>query len=211
MAIAGAIDHIGHSGLGFDGGEEFGTAPGNQEIDPLAGLHQLPGAFPARIVHHLDCVGVEPHFLLGALQQFADCEVGAEGVARPAEDDRVAGFETEAGGVGRHIGPRLIDHGHHTERGTESCHPQPVGTNEARRHLPDRVGKRRHLSQAAGHSLDPRRGKSQSIEESTAYPLLLGFVEIGSDSWLRGHWPASRIISAARIRAAFFCAVDACP
>ena len=44
VAVAGSIDDIRNGGVGFDRGDEVGTAAWDQEVDPLLRLHQGLGA-----------------------------------------------------------------------------------------------------------------------------------------------------------------------
>ena len=72
-----------------------------------------------------------------------------------AEDDRVAALDAQAGGVDRHVRPRLVDEEDHAERHADLEHLQPVRADAALAHLADRVGQRGHLPQPVGGGRDP--------------------------------------------------------
>ena len=64
------------------------------------------------------------------------------------------------GGVGGHVGPRLVDHPDHAERHPHLAQLQPVGQGAAPHHLADRVGQPGHLAQPLRHAGEPVRGRA---------------------------------------------------
>ncbi len=50
VAVARAVDHVGHRCVLFDGGNEPGTAPGNEQIDVAFRLHQGRRCLAARVL-----------------------------------------------------------------------------------------------------------------------------------------------------------------
>ena len=53
---------------------------------------------------------------------------GAETFGAAAQDHGVAGLEAERTGIGRHVGPALVDHADDAERHTHTLDAHAVGT-----------------------------------------------------------------------------------
>jgi len=91
---------------------------------------------------------------------------GVERLRASAQDHRVAGFETQRAGIGRHIGPALIDDAEHADGRRHARDVQAVWPSPARELAADRIGKRRHIGDALGGRLDAFRIELQPVHQS---------------------------------------------
>ena len=56
VAVAGSVDHKRNRCLRFDRRDQAGPAPGDQQVDPLLGLHELFGTRPGGVLDDLNGV-----------------------------------------------------------------------------------------------------------------------------------------------------------
>ncbi len=70
-----------------------------------------------------------------------------------------------AGRVRADVGPALVDHADHADRGRDALDAQAVRPRPVRQRARQRVGKGRHLLQAAGDGVDARRVERQPVAE----------------------------------------------
>ncbi len=87
-------------------------------------------------------------------------------IARAAQHDRVPRLQAERRAIDRHIRPRLIDHGHDTERHAHLLHLDPARKRPMLDLLANRIIESRHDLHALSHSLDPLGRKRQPIPKS---------------------------------------------
>ena len=121
-------------------------------------------------VEQLDRVGRQPGVGDRLAQHRDDRRVGAHRRARAAQQHRVAGLEADAGGVGGHVRPALVDDADHAERHPDLPQLQAVGQGRAAHHVADRVGQRGQLAQRRRpwRRPAPRVSASRSIIASAA-------------------------------------------
>ncbi len=91
----------------------------------------------------------------GAGQDLGDDAVGPRRRRAAAQDHGVAALQAQRRGVGRHVGPALVDHGDHAERHARAARLEPVRQRAAAVDLADRVGQRGHGAHAARPSRPP--------------------------------------------------------
>ncbi len=86
--------------------------------------------------------------------------VGVSRRGRAAKHDRVAGLQAQGGAVDRHVGPRLVDHGHHAERHPHPPYVEAVGQPVALDRLAHGIGQARRSCGRRWRSppAAPRRG-----------------------------------------------------
>ncbi len=82
--------------------------------------------------------------------------VGLERLAAAAQQHRVAGLQAEPGGVGGHVGARLVDEADHAQRDAHARDLEAVGPAPGLHGLAHRIGQRGDLAQARRHLLDAR-------------------------------------------------------
>ena len=95
---------------------------------------------------------------------------GMEAFGAAAQDDGVARLQTQAPGIGGHIGARFIDHaddpkGHAHAGDIQAVGPLPPGHDRAHR-----IGKPGDVLQTAGHGLDALVIERQPVEQGLAQP-----------------------------------------
>jgi hypothetical protein len=103
--------------------------------------------------------------------------VTAAGAA--AQQNRVARLEAETGGVGRHVGPRLVDHADHAERDAHLGDLDAAGPLAGAAHLAHGVGERGDVAQRVGHLRDPLRSQQQAVEERVGQALFAAALHVG--------------------------------
>ena len=96
--------------------------------------------------------------------------VGALGVARAAQDDRVAALDRQRGAVDGHVRARLVDHADDAERHADLPQVDAALQRAVVELLADRVLQRDHGAHARGHPGDPRRGQGQAVAQRVGEP-----------------------------------------
>ena len=132
------LDHR-HLAAPDHGLDQTGAAARDQHVDQAAGGHQLAGHL-TRTRHQLDRVGRQSGVGQTGLQRLDDRRVGLGRRRGAAEQDGVAGLQADAGGVGRHVRPGLVDDAHHAERHPDLADLHPVGVGPPADDVADRVG-----------------------------------------------------------------------
>ena len=112
-------------------------------------LQQLDEHLPVLVEHELDALAGQPGLHGRAGDDLGQDAVGAVGVAAAAQDDGVAGLETEGGRIDGDVRPGLVDHADDPERHPHLLDLQTLGGPPARDDLAHRVGQRGDVAQAA--------------------------------------------------------------
>ncbi len=116
--------------------------------------HDLDGLFGKGRQRPLACFDHDPR----------DGQIRVQGFLASAKNGCVAGLEAEAGGIGCHIGSRLIDDDHHANRRADLPQLQAIGADTLIQHTADGVGECGDFPQALGHSGDAFVIELQSVE-----------------------------------------------
>ena len=98
--------------------------------------------------------------------------VGVRGRRRPAQHARVPRLQAQGRSVDRHVRPRLVDDGHHSQRDPHLAHLEPVLQAPAADHLADGIGQRGDLTRAVGDPADAVRVEPEPVEQRLAQPRL---------------------------------------
>src|SRR3990170_7678505 len=88
---------------------EIFSSPGDDQINLLLQLQHLPDRLPLRMRKDLDGPLWESHLGEDLPKNLSNGLIRMKGFRASPQDDTVARFETEACGIGSHIGPRLIN------------------------------------------------------------------------------------------------------
>ena len=80
-----------------------------------------------------------------------------------AQNDGVAGFQADRGGIGTDIGAAFVDYADHADRRRNPAEFQPVRPCPFGKRAGQRVGQRRDLLQPGSHCLDPVGGERQPV------------------------------------------------
>ena len=98
-------------------------------------------------------------------------EAGRQETVRAAAQDRgIAGLETKRAGVGRDIGPALVDHADDAERRRDALDLEAVRAFEGRENAADRIGQSGDLLEPLGHRLDALGIERQPVESGRVAP-----------------------------------------
>ena len=187
-AQLGVGEHgAGHRRVG--GGVDIGVAQPlgmGEHGDAGFGLHPFDQGFAAARDDEVDLAGGGEHGgdigavgrgrdLHGGIRQAGGAQAGGDGgvdgaggvetIGPAAQDDGVAGFQAEAGGVCPDIGAAFIDHADHADRGGDALEVQAVRLGPVRQHAGERVGQGGDIVQALGHGFDPCRGEGEAVAE----------------------------------------------
>ena len=164
VADAGAgLDHR-HQGLFADGADQAGRPARDEDVHQSLRGHQLIGGLMRR---RQEGDGGLRH-ALGAerlAQHGGQRGVGARGLLATLERGGVAGAQTEARHIHRHVRARLIDARHHAQRHTHAPQVDAAGAVALLQRLPQVVGQVRDGLRAGGHGLDPFGRQQQPVAE----------------------------------------------
>ncbi|HYT39525.1 MAG TPA: hypothetical protein VEN99_08445 [Acidimicrobiia bacterium] len=105
--------------------------------------------------------------------------VGAQRGRRPPQQGGVARLEAQAAGVSGHVGPVLVDDGHHPEGDPDPGDLEAVGAPPPVEHLPHRVGEGGDLPEPGGHPRQAGVGQPQPVERAGLHPAGGGRLHIG--------------------------------
>ncbi len=95
---------------------------------------------------------------------------GAKTFRAAAQDDRIAGLEAEAAGIGGHVRPALVDDADHPERHAHALDAQAVRPRPGFRDRPDRVRQGTHDLDPLDHGGDALIVQHQAIHEGGGRP-----------------------------------------
>ena len=170
VAVACRRVHHGHRRHLLERGLQPAAAARDDQVDQAVGSRQLGKLLaPAREQLHATLRQ------LGRGQRLAhergERAVRPLGVARAAQDDRVARLQAQRRAVDRDVRPRLVDHGDDAERHPQLAHLEAAAKHAAVDLLPDRIGQRRDRVDARGHRLDPLRRERQPVAKRLGQPL----------------------------------------
>ena len=168
----------GHRGLFDHGADQAFAAARDDHIDAVVHLqHGGDGR-----------VAFERHELERALgHACGDARVGnalregvvrAEGLAAAAEDDRVAGFDAESGGVDRHVRAGFVDDRDDTDRHGNLVDAEAVRTRDAGEDTSDRIVEPGHMAQGVRHVPDAFRRQGEAFQFRRVQAVLLGLGQI---------------------------------
>ena len=157
-----------HPGVFHTAAYEAGAAPRDQQIHKAHGLHQLIGAGVVGILHKACQRARQAGILEPQADRPNDGRVGAEGFPPAAQHHGVAGFQGQRSGVRRHVRAAFIDNGDHAQRYGRLFDHKAVRPHRAADHAPLRIRQCGHITHAAGHRFDARRGQRQPVDHHAA-------------------------------------------
>ena len=178
VAVAVAVDHVGHRGVLEDRRDQRRAAARDQAVDRGPLTHELDGRLAAGVLDEDQRVGRQAGLLVGLAQHPGDRDVRADGPGRAPQEGGVARLEAQAGGVAGDVRAVLVDDRHDAERHPHLADAQAVRAHPAGQHLAHRVGQRRHLAQAAGHRLDAAGVEPQAVDHRGADAPGLGPLDV---------------------------------
>jgi len=104
-----------------------------------------------------------------------------ETVRAAAQDDGIAGFETDACGIRPHIRAALIDHADDADGRRHALDAQAVGPRPVGQHMAERIGQIGDLLEANGHGLDAFPVQPQAVAQGGLPLIGREVTEIGGD------------------------------
>ena len=141
------------------------AAAGDEHVHQAVQSHEHISGRPVGGGHGADRALRQPRFHGSRGQHVGDDLVGAGRKAAAPQDARVAGLHADPGGVGGHVGPGLVDHGHHAKGHRHAPKLDAVVEGRFQRHDAERIGQRRHLLQSVGHSKDARLVQHEPVQQ----------------------------------------------
>jgi len=94
-----------------------------------------------------------------------------DGFRSAAQNDRIAGFEAQGGGVHRDIGARLVDDADDAQGNPHPSHQQTVGAAPHGRYPAHRIGQGRNFPKPPGHGFQCGVLKGQPVDHGRRKPL----------------------------------------
>ena len=152
MAVAHAGFDDRHLGVGDNALDQSGAAARDQHVKVFAQLHQLGRTLARGVLHQRHTVTRQSGALYRVAHDGGDRLVGVDGFLAAAQDHCAAGFETEGGGVARHVGTRLVDNADNAHRNRDFFNLQAVFQGPALQNFADRVRLSGNLRHALRHS-----------------------------------------------------------
>ena len=122
VTITVTVDHARDRGVLADAGDQRMSSAWDQAVDDTVELHEGDGGLAARVLDEQHCVGWEAGLVQRLPQAQDDRTVRLDRRGRSPEHHRIAGLDTQAGGVGCDVGPVLVDDAHDAERDPHPLH-----------------------------------------------------------------------------------------
>ena len=141
------------------------ATPGDEHVHQAVQPHEHIGGRPIGGGHRADGALRQPRFHGSRGQHVGDDLVGAGRKAAAPQDACVAGLHADPGGVGSHVGPGLVDHGHHPEGHRHAPKLDAVVEGRFQRHDAERIGQRRHLLQGVGRGKDAGLVQHEPVQQ----------------------------------------------
>ena len=172
MAVARArLDHR-HQALAHAARDEAGAPARYEYVDDAAQAHKCARG---RTVAGLDDAygrTREARCLDGVCQHVRDRHAGALGQRAAAQDAGVARADADAGGVCRHVGARLVHHGHKAQRHAHLLQVEAAIDGAVLEHATHRVGQVGELLEAGRHGVDALGREQQAVQQAGSRPRL---------------------------------------
>ncbi len=108
--MTGMLGFVGHAA------NQAFAAAGNCDVDVFEQPEEVANRFAVGGAHQLHCVGREANFGQRLAEQIDDRAAGVHGFLTAAEDHGIAAFDTDRCGIGRHVGTRLVNEKHDSQR-----------------------------------------------------------------------------------------------
>ena len=164
MADALVVLDDGHARLLGDGADEALAAARDDEVHQAFEAHELAHGVVVGHGDELDGVGREPLGGAAALEGFGEGDVGLQGFAPAAQDDRVGGLEAEGRGVHGDVGSGLVDDADDAERDAHLADEQAVGARPAGDFASDGVAQADERADGVDDAVEARVGQVQAVE-----------------------------------------------
>ena len=158
------LEH-GHARARSDPADELLAAARDDQVDEAGELQERRDRLAVGGVDELDRVGGPARFVHGLGEHGRDHRVRLDRLAPAPKDRRVARLEAQAGGVGGHVRPRLVDEADDTQRDADARDLDAARPPPRLHQRPDGVRERGDLAQPLRHLLDAGLGQRQAIEE----------------------------------------------
>lgn len=164
VADAVEVFEDGHAGVGDDGFDEAVAAAGDEEIDPA--VHAAEGGDGFAVGGGDDGAGGggKAGGLGGGAEAEAEGLVGVEGFLAAAEDDGVAGFEAEDGGIDCDVRAGLVDDADDADGDADFTEGEAVGEGPGFEGFSDGVGEGDDVVDALDHGVNALGGELESVE-----------------------------------------------
>ena len=145
-----------------------GAPAGDEHVHQAMQLHEHVGGGPIGGGDGADgTLGqAGPHG--GGRQNVGDGLVGAGCEASAPQHAGVARLHADAGGIGGHVGPRLVDHGHHAKGHRHAAQADAVVQGGFQGHHAEGVGQLPQLVEGIGHGAHPGLVQHEPVQQGLA-------------------------------------------
>ena len=189
MAVAGARLNDGDPGVLHHRADQALASAGNQYVHQSPHVHESRS--PRAVGHgdQTDEIGGEAARNQRLFHGLNHSRGGADSLLATAKHHGVAGLETQSGGVHRHVGASLVDHGHAAHGGADVTDHQTVGAGRLLARA-DGIGQGSNLPQSGADARQPFLVQLQPIQHGLGNVVLGGGGQIlgigGQDGGLIG-------------------------
>ena len=181
VGVADALKMLDHRNgrFGRETGDEALAAARNKHVDVVAGPDELAHQGAVGGFDELDGACGEAFFGKGPADKLPEDRVAAKRLMAAAQDDGVARLDGKGGGVDRHIGTGLVDHGEHAEGHAHAAHLNAAWPE-------GKIGDSTHgilecgdLAASFGHGAKTYGADRQTIEKGLVQTFGAGGLEVG--------------------------------
>ena len=158
--------------------DKAGTAARDEHIDNAAQTHEGPRSGTVGGLDNTHGLTRKAACLIG--KRVRDSDAGALCHGAAAQDAGVTGADADTGGIGRHVGTGLVDHGDKTQRYAYLLQVKTAIDRAMLKHAPHRIGKLGEFLEAGCHPLDTLVRKLEAIEQAGARARLGSGVHVES-------------------------------
>ena len=170
VAVAGARLDGRHLRVLHAGPDEPRPAARDEDVHEADGPEELGGLRVLRVVVDVgDGVAGQPLAKKRLAAERGDGGARARSGGTALEQARVARAQAERERVGRHVGPRLVDHGHDAQGNRDLLDAQAVRVHVPADHPPERVGLGRHVLHRGGDGAHAGLVEHEAVEEPLAH------------------------------------------
>ena len=177
MAVPCSRLNDGHARVLHHGADEALAAAGHQHVHVAAHIHEGIRACTVGLGDKSDQIGGKSVGNQGFLHGIHQRGARMHGFLTTAKHHGVARLEAEGGGIHGHVGARLVNDRHATQRGADVLDDQPVGANGALTRA-DGVGQGGDLTQSVANTTEALFIQLQAIHHGLGHAVFLGGIQV---------------------------------
>ena len=180
MAVSRSRLEDGNKRFPYAALDKAGTAARDEHIDDTAQTHEGPRGGTVGGLDNTHGLTRKAACLNGIGKRMRDSDAGTLCHGAAAQDAGVTGANADTGGIGRHVGTGLVDHGDKTQRHAYLLQVKAAIDRAPLKHATHRVGKLGEFLETGCHPLDALVRKLEAIEQAGARARLGSGVHVES-------------------------------